>query len=128
MMTFRLLRASVLCLCLFTVAAHAQPVESGMLEGLHGALNLTAEQEDAWKTFEQAYAIDPQEMTRRRNTAATMATLTAPQRVDLSVNLMSADLESLERRGAALKAFYGTLSPQQQAIFDRQTLPPQGPE
>jgi len=125
MIPVRLLRASALCICLFTVAAHAQAPETQMLERLHGVLNLTPTQEDGWKTLEQAYAIDPQEIAQRRNTAATMSTLTAPQRVDLSINLMKADLESLERRGVALKAFYGTLSPQQQSIFDRETLSPQ---
>ena len=125
MIAFRFLRASALCICLFTVAAHAQTPGSQMLETLHGVLNLTPAQEDGWKTLEQAYAIDPQEMARRRNAAATMPTLTAPQRVDLSINLMKADLESLERRGVSLKAFYGTLSPQQEGIFDRETLPPQ---
>jgi hypothetical protein len=33
----------------------------------------------------------------------------------------------MERRGAALKAFYATLSPAQQQAFDRATMrPPQG--
>jgi periplasmic protein CpxP/Spy len=129
MITFRSLRASALCLCLFTVAAHAQTPETRMLDGLHSALALTPAQEDGWKAFTQAYAIDPQELTQRRNSAATIPTLTAPQRVDLSVSMMKADLDSMERRGAALKAFYATLSPQQQSTFDRDTLPPpqQGP-
>jgi LTXXQ motif family protein len=125
MITVRFLRATAFCICLFTVAAHAQVPETQIFERLHGALNLTPAQEDGWKMLEQAYAIDPQEMAHHRNAAATMPTLTAPQRVDLSINLMKADLESLERRGAALKGFYATLSPQQQSIFDRQTLPPQ---
>ena len=125
MMSFRFLRASCLCLCLFTVAAHAQVPETQMLERLHGALNLTPAQEDGWKVLEQAYAIDPQKMAHQRSAAATIYTLTAPQRVDLSINLMKADLESLEHRGLVLKGFYGTLSPQQQSIFDRETLPPQ---
>lgn len=76
-------------------------------------------------TFEQAYAIDPQIIAKRRDAAAAMPTLTAPQRVDLSISLMKADLELLERHSAALKTFYNMLSAQQRGIFDRETLPRQ---
>jgi hypothetical protein len=53
-----------------------------------------------------------------------MGSLRAPQRFDLSIQMMRSDLEATERRANALKAFYATLSPDQQAIFDRETLPP----
>jgi hypothetical protein len=115
---------STFFICLFTVAAYAQASETQMLERLHGALDLTSTQETGWKTLEQAYAIDPREIAQRRDTANTMPTLTAPQRVDLSINLMKADLAAQERRGEALKTFYSTLSPQQQGIFNRDTLSP----
>jgi cell division protein FtsB len=49
--------------------------------------------------------------------------LTSPQRVDLSIAAMEADMQTLRARGAALKAFYATLSSGQQQIFDSQTLP-----
>jgi hypothetical protein len=107
------------------VAAHAQTPHSRMFERLHAALDLTPAQEKSWMTFEQVYAIDPQVMAKRRDALATMPTLTAPQRIDLSINLMRADLESLRQRSAALKTFYNTLSPQQRGIFDRETLPRQ---
>ncbi|HEY0267309.1 MAG TPA: Spy/CpxP family protein refolding chaperone [Rhizomicrobium sp.] len=95
-----------------------------MFDRLHGALHLTPGQEDSWKTFQQAYAIAPDEIARRRGASAALATLSAPQRVDQSNSLMKADLDAQEKRGAALKAFYANLSPQQQGIFDRETLPP----
>jgi hypothetical protein len=63
-------------------------------------------------------------MARRRDAAASMAGLAAPQRVDLSISLAKADLDALEHRGDALKIFYGTLTPAQQKIFDRETLLP----
>ncbi len=124
MIAIRVLSIPVFCTCLFAAAAHAQTPESQILDRLHGDLNLTTAQEDGWRVFEQAYMIDPQEMTQRRIAVAKMPNLTAPQRMDLSISLMKADLASLERRGAALNAFYSALSPQQQAIFDRKTLPP----
>src|ERR1700691_1704301 len=94
----RVLRASAICICLFIVAAHAQTLQSRMFERLHAALDLTPAQENGWMTFEQSYAIDPQIMAKRRDAAATMPTLTAPQRIDLSIDLMKADLEWLGRR------------------------------
>jgi hypothetical protein len=48
--------------------------------------------------------------------------LTSPQRVDLSIAAAQADLDTLRAHGAALKAFYATLTPDQQKTFDRETL------
>ncbi len=118
-------RAAVACLsiCLCAIPVHAQPSQIQILQRLHGSLALDPAQEAAWQLFEQAYAPDPQEIPRRRDAFAGMRKLTAPQRVDLSVSLLKEDLKSLESRGAALKTFYGTLSPQQQSIFDHETMP-----
>ena len=67
-----------------------------------------------------------QEDARRQDTFQRMGQMRAPQRMDLSIQMMRSDLQEMERRGDALKAFYGTLSPDQQAIFDRETMrPPQ---
>jgi uncharacterized protein YdiU (UPF0061 family) len=123
MMSFKVWRMAAFSLCLSAVCAHAQPSGPGMLDSLHGSLKLSSSQEGAWQALKNAYASDPQEMSQRRAAMDTMRTLGAPQRVDLSIKLMKDDLESLQRRGEALKAFYATLSPQQQAIFDRDTLP-----
>lgn len=103
-------------------AAHAQP-QAPDLHRLHDALNLSASQEEAWNAFQASTLPDPQETARRRAAAQMMPTLHAPQRVDLSIAAMQADLDTLRHRGAALKAFYATLSPAQQAVFDRQTAP-----
>jgi hypothetical protein len=43
--------------------------------------------------------------------------------VALSIAAAEADLATLRRRGEALRVFYATLSPAQQAEFDRQTTP-----
>jgi hypothetical protein len=65
------------------------------------------------------------EAARQRNAAQMLPTLPAPRRVDLAIAALEANLRTLERRGAALKAFYATLTPMQQATFDRLTLPDQ---
>jgi hypothetical protein len=93
---------------------------------LHGALRLRPDQEQAWQTFQQANGPGAQEDARRQDAFERMGRLRAPQRMDLSIQMMRSDLQDMERRGDALKAFYATLSPDQQAVFDRETMrPPQ---
>ena len=93
------------------------------LHSLHAALHITAAQEDAWRAFEAASQPDPQQQARERAAQEMLPGLTAPQRVDLSIAAMQADLATMRQRGAALKAFYDTLTPAQRATFDRETLP-----
>jgi uncharacterized protein YfaS (alpha-2-macroglobulin family) len=95
------------------------------LQGLHDALKLTAAQEPAWRTFVAASFAQTDESARQESAARMMPTLNAPRRVDLSIALMQTELQILERRGAALKTFYASLTPAQQAVFDRETAPRQ---
>ncbi len=105
--------------------AWAQPARSlpPTLQRLHDALHLTADQQAAWKGFTAQAGPDPEAEAQARAAEQMMPKLHAPQRVDLSVAAMRAQLEAMERRGKALKAFYAALTPAQQAIFDRETLP-----
>jgi periplasmic protein CpxP/Spy len=93
------------------------------LAGLHAALNLSPSQETAWQIFAAASTPSADQEARQRAAQSMMATLHSPQRVDLSISAAEADLQTLRERGAALKAFYADLTPSQQAIFDRRTLP-----
>ena len=66
----------------------------------------------------------PQQQARERARPTDSAPgLTLPQRVDLSIAAMQADLATMRQRSAQLKAFLATLTPAQQATFDRETLP-----
>jgi hypothetical protein len=112
--------AVALPLALAAGAALAQPPD---LASLHDALHLTSTQEGAWKAFAAASAPDPNKGARERSAEEMLPGLAAPQRVDLSIAVMEADLDTLRNRGRALKAFYATLTPAQQAAFDRQTTP-----
>ena len=94
------------------------------VDDLHDALRLRPDQERAWRIFDEASRPDPQEEDRQRNAFERMGSLRAPQRFDLSIQMMRSELAATERRANALKIFYATLSPEQQAIFDRETLPP----
>lgn len=126
MSSFRSFGASALAALALATAAQAQSQpRQPDLHKLHDALNLAASQEEAWNAFQDAMSPDPQAEARQRSAAEMMGSLHAPQRADLSVAAMQADLQDLQRRDAALKAFYATLSPDQQAVFDRDTAPRQ---
>jgi hypothetical protein len=129
-MRFHTLSPILLCGLLAVGAAQAQPQrqQQNPFDGLHRALNLNPQQEDGWKAFQQSYAMDPAAVARQRDAGAAMARMTAPQRVDQSIAMMHDDLQAEQRRGAALKAFYATLTPGQQRIFDQETLQQGGQE
>lgn len=116
--------ALALCLSLPVVPALAQLEQEPSLATLHDALRLRPDQEQAWRVFERASDPDPQDEARRDDAFRRMETMRAPDRMDMSVQLMQSDLNMMQRRASALRAFYATLSPQQQAAFDRQTAPP----
>jgi hypothetical protein len=128
MNTARLLSISAFSVFLFAAGAQAQtPPPSPQLQQLHDALNLRPDQDAAWRDYVRSTVVDPQEMAQRRDAGQRMSSLSAPARVDLSVQMMKVDLASLQRRGVALKIFYASLTPEQQATFDRETMrPPQG--
>jgi protein CpxP len=92
---------------------------------LHDALHLSADQEQAWRDYQGALAPTTGAQSRRRATQQMLPTLTTPRRIALIQAAMEQDLSDLRRQGDATTAFYGKLTPDQQAVFDRQTLPSQ---
>ena len=107
-----------------TTPLAAQPAQPPSLEQLHDALRIRPDQEQAWRSFELASRPDEREDARRQSAFQRMGAMRSPQRMDLSIQMMRADLDQMERQASALKALYATLSPDQQEIFDRETLPP----
>lgn len=107
---------------LWAGGAGAQPSDSAFLDHLHNDLQLGPSQQSAWQAFQQSYRVDPQDMARERDAEQRMPAMTGPQRMDLAISMAEQDLAGMRRRGDALKAFYATLSPQQQRVFDRDTL------
>ena len=101
-------------------SANAQPPN---LKALHDALHLTAAQEPAWSAYKATVTPPADAQQRRRAAAQLFPTLSAPRRIDLVEAEMQQDLDDLHRQSTALKAFYATLTPQQQHTFDTQTLP-----
>ena len=104
-------------------AVFAQARDAGEL---HAALHLTESQETNWRAYQQALEQDPVTQARHQSAQMMMAGLPTPRRIDLLDANMQADLEVMHRQGEATKAFYATLTPEQQKVFDRQTLPAPG--
>jgi hypothetical protein len=98
--------------------ARQRPAQAG---GLHDALRLSPDQENAWRTYQAAIAPDPQAQQRHRAADMLLPQLTTPRRVALIEATAQADAADLHRQGEAVKAFYATLSPDQQRTFDRLT-------
>jgi len=116
----RLAFPALIAVAALALAASAN-AQSQQLNDLRDALHLTPAQQTAWRDFAAASAPDAEREARERSAQEMLPKLPAPRRVDLSIAVAKADLESLERRGAALKAFYAQLTPAQQATFDRET-------
>lgn len=113
-----------LCLGLAFASAAAAQEPPVRLSQLHDALHLTADQEGAWRAYEAAVAPPPGAQSRHEAAQRMLPQLTTPRRIALIDATMSQDLADFRRQGAAIDAFYGRLTPEQQAVFDRQTAPP----
>jgi hypothetical protein len=82
---------------------------------LHEALKLSAEQEPGWKKL-----MDSEQPRASANTAQTIdwSKLTAPQRAEKMLEQSKARQEQMGEHVAALKAFYASLSTEQQKTFE----------
>jgi hypothetical protein len=97
---------------------------------LKAALKLTPAQEGAWTTFTAALK-PPADMMGKRADHAEIAKLPTPERIDKMKALHAqhvADMNAaMDKRGEATKAFYATLTPEQQKVFDTNTMRQHGP-
>jgi periplasmic protein CpxP/Spy len=85
---------------------------------LKAKLKLAPEQEGAWTTF--TTAMKPQANLQRPNRAE-MDQLNTPARLDKMQALRTQHNAAMDQRNAAIRAFYATLTPEQQKVFDAQT-------
>jgi protein CpxP len=96
---------------------------------LKAVLKLTAAQEGAWTTYTAAMK-PPVGMMGTRPDRAEMEKLTTPERIDkmkaLHTQRMTDMNAVMEKHGEATKAFYATLTPEQQKVFDANAMPRQG--
>jgi len=106
--------------------AAAQTIGATPIDALHAALHLSPAQDLAWKVYRAQAAAPARAEQRRRAAAQIFPSLGAPQRMDLVLAEMKAELVDLEQQARALKAFYAALDPGQQREFDARTLPATG--
>ncbi len=111
---------------------HMDPAKMQEMAAKHQAalkakLNLAATQEAAWNGY--IAAMQPPagagpRMSRedRKKMHAEWATLTTPQRIDKMNEMKTRRDAEMARRGDATKSFYAALSPEQQKVFDANTL------
>ncbi|WP_165837151.1 Spy/CpxP family protein refolding chaperone [Phenylobacterium hankyongense] len=116
------------CLGLMASAAAAAPqAVNAELIRLHDDLHLSEAQESAWQAYTTAIAPDPQAEARHRSTSELLPLVPTPRRIALIQATMAADQADFARQGAAVTAFYGQLSVDQQRTFDQDTLAGAGP-
>jgi protein CpxP len=90
---------------------------------LHDALKLTPDQEAAWKKFTES--TQPQSRLERGEPQE-WAKLTAPERAERMLELSKKRQDRMAEHLAALKTFYGVLTPEQKKIFDDSHAGPRG--
>lgn len=92
------------------------------LSEMKAKLNLTKDQEPAWKTFsdqvnDQAKSMKSVHDKFRADTQTTLKT--APERMARMADMMKDRAQDMARMADVVKTFYATLTPEQQATFDK---------
>jgi len=88
---------------------------------LHGALKLTSAQDAAWTEFSnkmKPVKMDKSKMDKPGH--QDWKDLSTPDRLDKVLGNMKLHEKQLAEHAAAVRAFYGALTPDQQRIFDHQ--------
>lgn len=88
---------------------------------LKAKLALKADQESAWTAFTAAMT-PPNLASMPRMNPAEMQTLTTPQRIEKMQAMKAEHDAQMNKRLDATKAFYSTLTPEQQKVFDAQSM------
>jgi hypothetical protein len=91
---------------------------------LHGALKLSSAQEAAWTEFSnkmKPVKMDKPEMDKSEQPDG--KDLSTPDRLDKILDNMKSREKQMAEHAATVRTFYGTLTPDQQKIFDQQFQP-----
>ena len=89
---------------------------------LKAKLAITAEQESAWQTF--TASMQPPARTGTRMSREEFAKLTTPERIDRMRAHRAERQAAMDQRAEATKTFYAALTPDQQKVFDANTMRP----
>lgn len=97
---------------------HRAKHHAARAEALKQKLQLSPAQESAWTTFTTAMQPGTRPAMPDR---AELAKLTTPERLDRMRTLRTQRATEMDQRAEAVKAFYATLTPEQQKTFDTET-------
>ena len=96
---------------------------------LKAQLKLTPEQEAAWTTFSASHKM-PVGMKDQQAAMPDLANLTTPERLDKMKELRAQHMGEMtavmDQRAEATKTFYAVLTPEQQKVFDAQSMQGRG--
>lgn len=93
------------------------------LEQLKARLQLTPEQEPAWRAYQARMAPPERQADGYRGERPDLATMTTPQRIEHLKAGQARRQAAHEQRMEATLSFYRVLSPAQQQVFDQATVP-----
>jgi Spy/CpxP family protein refolding chaperone len=85
---------------------------------LHDALKLNPEQEKAWAKYQESRPFG-QGMRAQQDD---LSKLSAPERADKMLELQRQHQEAMTKHVAAMKEFYGQLTPEQKKTFDENSM------
>lgn len=89
---------------------------------LKAKLNLTTDQQSAWRTFSDQVNDQAKNMASMRDKMmdnAKPTAKTAPEHMARMADMMKDGAQNMAKMAAAVKTFYDTLTPEQQAAFDK---------
>ena len=96
---------------------------------LKAQLKLTPAQETAWTAYAASHKL-PAGMLGQPSAMPDLAKLTTPERIDKMKELRAQHISemtaAMDKRAEATKAFYAVLTPEQQKVFDAQTMQGRG--
>jgi len=98
------------------------PVTAELIR-LHDDLRLSDIQEADWRAYTLAVSPSPDMLARHRATSELIPLVPTPRRIALIEATMAQDNLDFKKQSAAVNAFYNKLTPDQQKVFDRDTLP-----
>ena len=87
---------------------------------LKAKLQITPAQEPAWTAF--TASMQPPARSGERPDRAAFDKLTTPERIDRMRAMRSERDARMDQRGDATKTFYAALTPEQQTVFDANTM------
>ena len=100
-------------------AEHMRAHAEERAKALHDVLNIRPDQEAAFQAFLASMRPEGDHMgMREEHDEEGAAALTTPQRLDRMAARMAEHQAAFQRKAAAIRSFYATLSPEQQRAFD----------